>query len=167
LLDSSRNNTKVKTNVILFYLGWNAFFQIFLQIFQFFFQWKHSIVLFPSREHNRTKKKIINQICRSYRQLIESTYKNYNFCSLSEFSNFLCNGPEFFFLENFSKMITNKTKELRISIVLILSYDFEFIQKSHRKKVLLVLPKFSNFPGNFSNFSFPKNLIRTITNKIS
>jgi hypothetical protein len=34
----------------------------------------------------------------------------------------------------------------------------------HHKKALSVFPEFSNFPGNFSNFSLHKNLIRIITN---
>jgi hypothetical protein len=34
----------------------------------------------------------------------------------------------------------------------------------HHKKAVSVFPKFSNFPGNFSNFSLHKNLIRIITN---
>jgi hypothetical protein len=34
----------------------------------------------------------------------------------------------------------------------------------HHKKALSVFPEFSNFPGNFSNFSLHKNLIGIITN---
>jgi hypothetical protein len=34
----------------------------------------------------------------------------------------------------------------------------------YHKKGLSVFPEFSNFPGNFSNFSLHKNLIRIITN---
>jgi hypothetical protein len=62
--------------------------------------------------------------------MIESAYKNYNFLNLSEFSDFLCNCPEFF-SENLSKTLTNTTKkELRIAIVRILSYGLKLIQKS-------------------------------------
>jgi hypothetical protein len=60
--------------------------------------------------------------------MIESAFKNYNFCSFSELSDFT------FFPENFSKTITNKTKKLRISIT-----------KTHRKKNFHFFPNFPIF----------------------
>jgi hypothetical protein len=152
LLDRSRNNTKVKTNVILSWFWLECVLPDFsTNLADLFINWKHS--LFSSREHIEQKKKNRSNISSYDRECIQS----YNFCSLSEFSEFLCNCPDFFF-PKISKTITNKTKkELRISIVPILSYGLEFIQKSHRKKALSVFPE-------FSNFSFAKNLIRTITN---
>jgi hypothetical protein len=82
--------------------------------------------------------------------MIENAYKNYNFCSLPEFFDFSLLMFRFFFPENFFTTITNKIKK--------------GIMHIHHKKALLVFPEFCNFPGNFSNFSLRKNLIRIITN---
>jgi hypothetical protein len=73
------------------------------------------------------------------------------FAVCPNFSIFLCNCSDFFFPENFFTTITNKTKKKRIMYI-------------HHKKALLVFHEFSYFPGNFSNFSLHKNLIRIITN---
>jgi hypothetical protein len=68
------------------------------------------------------------------------------FAVCPNFSNFLCNCPDFFFPENFFTTITNKTKK-----------------NNYAYPSLSVFPEFSNFPGNFSNFFYIKTS-RIITN---
>jgi hypothetical protein len=72
------------------------------------------------------------------------------FAVCPNFSTFLCNCPDFFFLKAFSRLYRTKQKKIIMHI--------------HHKKALSVFPQFSNFPGNFSSFSLHKNLIRIVTN---
>jgi hypothetical protein len=87
--------------------------------------------------------------------MIERAFKIIIFAVCPNFSTFLCNCFEFFFLKIcLIPTITNKTKKkLRISIT-----------KTHRKKHFKFFPNFPIFRATFSTFLFHENLIWTITN---
>jgi hypothetical protein len=123
LLDRSRNKTKVKTNVIIiFILAGMRFSRFVSKSFRSVFQLK----TFIPGEFEQKKKRIYQIMSFLSSVMIESALKIIIFAVCPNFPIFLCNCPELFFPENFSKTKTNKTKkELRISIVRILSYGLE------------------------------------------
>jgi hypothetical protein len=132
LLDRSRNNTKVKANVILFYLTGLRFSRFFFKSSRFVFNWKQ-------------KKASSKYLCSSYCQLWSRVHTKIKiFENSPNFLIFLCNCPEILF----RKLIQNPNKQNQKRITHSHRSNPELWSWVHTKKHF-------QFSPNFFNLVFP------------